>query len=63
MKKQTKLAFILSGFVILLIIFFYWLSGFNFDQRGQTALSCASLCSVFGLGVWGLTFLYPGDLT
>lgn len=54
LAKQTLAAFAAAAFWL----FLFWLGGYDFDRRGEPAVSCFLLAGIFG----GLAFLAVGDL-
>lgn len=58
MRPKYKRAIAIPIFFLVLVPALFWLSGFDFDQRGQTAIGCALLTlipAIFG-AVMAATF-------
>jgi hypothetical protein len=52
LKTRTKWAAAAAVATVLNVLFAFWLSGFDFDERGVEALGCYLICMVCG----GLSF-------
>lgn len=44
-----------------LVIAGYWLSGWDFNERGQKALECFLMALVVGAFMGGMAAAYPGE--
>lgn len=55
-KYKVAVAVFIGGLVIVPLMF--WLGGFNFNQRGETAVMCGflTLCVSLGGGLAAATF-------
>lgn len=62
MSRHLKLCSLLIPFVVSVICFCYWLSGFDFNERSDVALWCFILCSLSSFAIFISSYDYHLDL-
>ena len=59
MRSKHFVGILLGLFFLVFVPFVFWLSGFNFDERGETAAGCALLTAILSLGSMVIAFSAP----
>jgi hypothetical protein len=50
MKTKDKLAIVIPLFFAVTIPYLFWVGGFNFNERGETAVACSFMTLISAIG-------------
>lgn len=55
MSKKTKIAALFAAIVFCLVLIFFWLGGYDFNQRGEPAVFCGLIAITFSAVAFAAT--------
>lgn len=59
MKSKHFIGILLGMFFLVFIPGMFWLSGFDFNERGETAAACGLLTALLSIGSMAIAFSAP----